>query len=463
MTIRLPRLLDAGLRERARLSPTRLTLDLQLRPLSTAVIYLPESDPAVAVRDLIELFDEAGSVGIFRVTGVDLQRGLTRTVYLEHSLATLADGVVPAMSLTGTPQSVIDRLLSHQAAMRWVLGDLDLPAETTVIFTCGCTNLLTALMNLIDMLPDTLMLQCEQSSQAWVMHLRQMSDADACEGRLSRNLSGVQIAMDASDLCTRVYPYGTGQGTERISLAPLTGTDWLESAAVSQWGRVCRTFTANTIFDVPTLKSVAEKYLERHSVPAVSVTADALDLSAMTGEDADSFRLGRMCRLAMPEYGMVMHERVTGLRKPDVFGAPGQVTVTLCSRVHDASDEIADMLREVMASHLIGGRVTDVTFENRAEGTAASPIVHYFHTEDWAAVLACTMRFDPDDGVRVVGVSVDGNEVPGVVYADGSFDALPYLKRNDLGVITAGRHTFTVFPSEGAVNTSVAMKVIEKI
>ena len=29
----------------------------------------------------------------------------------------------------------------------------------------------------------------------------------------------------------------------------------------------------------------------------------ALDLSAMTGESADSFRLGRMCRLAMPENG----------------------------------------------------------------------------------------------------------------------------------------------------------------
>lgn len=463
MSVRLPRLLDADCRERARLSPARLTLDLRLRPLSTAELRLPDTEPSVAVRDLMELYDESGSVGIFRVTGIDMQPGLMRTVYLEHGLATLADGVVAATSFTGTAREAIDMLLGYQPEARWTLGDVDMPEDTTVLFTCGCTNLLTALLDLLALLPDTLMLEYEQRADTWVMHLRQMSDADACEGRLSRNLSSVSVATDAGELCTRVYPFGAGQGTERISLVPLLGVDWLESEAVNTWGLVCRTFTAGSVFDVPTLKSVAEKYLERHSAPTVSVTASAVDLSAMTGEEADSFRLGRMCRLAMPENGVIMRERVVGLHKPDVIGTPHQVTVTLCSRVQDASDEIADMLREVTASKVLGGRVTDVNAHNRAQGTSASPIVHYFTTQDWAAILDCTMSFDPDDGVRVVDVAVDGNAVPDAAWADGSFDALPYLRRDALGVVSVGRHTFSIYPDSGAVNSTVAMKVIEKI
>lgn len=463
MSVRLPRLLDANGAEQLRLSPVRLALDLRLSPLSTAEMVLPADAPSVQVRDLIELYDETGSAGVFRVAEIEAQPGLTRTLYLEHGLATLSDGVVPATSFTGTAREALELLLSHQPDVRWMVGDVAIADDATVLFTCGCTNLLTALMQLIDLLPSGLTLEFDQTALPWVMHLRATSDDDACEGRLTRNLSSLRIDTDASDLCTRVYPFGAGQGTERISLTPLTGSEYLDSAAMSEWGCVARTFTASSVFDVPTLKALAKKYLERHAAPTVSITAEGIDLSAATGEAADSFRLGRMCRLALPDMETVLHERVIGIYRPDVFGAPGKVTLTLSNRISDASDEIADMLREVTASRVIGGRVSDVTTHSRAEGTSTSPIVHYFRVEDWAAVLSCTMTFDADDGVRVVGIAVDNNEVPSLVYADGSFDALPYLKRDSLGVITTGRHTLSLFPDSGAINSTVTMKVIEKI
>ena len=459
----MPQLLDASMNERARLSPIRLTLDLQLSPLSTAEMTLPAGSPEIRVRDLIELFDEQGSAGIFRVSETETEPGLTRIVYMEHSLTTLSDGVVPATSFTGTARAALNMLLAHQPETRWQLGDVDVPEDATVLFTCGCTNLLTALMQLVELLPDGLMLAFDQQSTPWTLHLKQMSDVPVCEGRLSRSLQSVRITTDASELCTRVYPFGAGQGTERISLTPLTGTDWLESDAVAVWGRVCRTFTANSIFDVPTLRAVAEKYLERHSQPAVSIVAEGAELAAVTGESADRFRLGEVCRLALPEHGLVMAERIVALHRPDVVGQPGRVTVTLSSRMHDASDEIADMLREVTASRVIGGRVTDVVTHSRAEGTSTSRIEHYFRVEDWAAVLACQVTFDADAGVRVVGVQVDNNMVSDLVYSDGRFDALPYLQRDELGVITTGRHTLAIYPDSGAVNSTVTLKVIEYI
>ena len=156
-------------------------------------------------------------------------------------------------------------------------------------------------------------------------------------------------------------------------------------------------------------------------------------------------------------------ERIVGMYKPDVIGSPGFVTLTLSNRQQDASDELADLLREVTASRVVGGRVTDVITHSRANGTSTSPIEHYFRVEDWAAVLSCTVAFDADDGVRVVGVSVDGNAVSDLVYHDGVFDALPYLRRDALGVIPTGRHTPPLFPRSGAINSTGTMKVIEKV
>ena len=463
MTIRLPRLLSPDGTERCRLAPVKLRLELSLAPLSTAEMTLPADGPDVCVRDLIEIYDENGSAGIFRVTEIEAQPGLTRLVRLEHGLVTLEDGVVPAMSLTGSAREVLSALLVHQPEVRWALGEVALPEDATVLFTCGCQNLLSALTQLMELLPDGLMLAFDQTTAPWTLHLREMGDDDLCEGRISRNLTALHIVTDASTLCTRVYPFGAGQGTERIGLAPLTGQDYLDSPAMADWGCISRTFTAGAVFDAPTLRAVAEKYLARHSAPTVSITAEAVDLSAITGETADSFRLGRLCRLALPDHNLALQERIVAITRPDVIGQPSRVTLTLSNRLHDAADEIADLLREVTASRVIGGRVTDVTTHSRAEGTSTSPIEHYFRVEDWAAVLSCQVTFDADDGVRVVGVTLDGNTVSDLVYHDGRFDALPYLRRDSLGVISTGRHTLAIFPDSGAVNSTVTMKVIEKI
>lgn len=461
--IRQPRLLDAEGHERARLAPSRLSLSLKLTPLSTAVMTLPWDAPALRVRDLVELYDLSGSVGVFRVVSEETEPGLTRTVHLEHGLASLGDEIVPAASMTGSVRTVLAVLMAHQASGMWQLGDIDVPEDLTLLFTCGCEPLLTALMNVMALLPDGYMLDCDQTSLPWTLHLRAFDDTAFCEGRLMRNLTSLRITRDASDLCTRVYPFGAGQGTERISLLPLLGTDCIDSAAAAEWGLISRTFTASSVFDVPTLHSVALKYLERHSQAAVSVEASAIDLSAATGEAIDTFRPGRMCRLILPEEDVMVTERIIALEEPDVIASPGLIRVSLCSRVSDASDELADILREVTASKVLGGRVTDVTTNNRANGTSTSRIEHYFRVDNVASVLAATAWLDPDNGVRIVGVLVDENVVPSDEWAGGTFNALPYLSRDALGLVTSGKHTLAIHPNSGAVNSTVTLKVIQNI
>ncbi len=461
MSVRLPRLMDSRQLEKGRLHPLRLSLSLSLAPLSTAVLVLPEDDPSVSALDLVELYDERGSVGIFRVSAVSRESGYARTVRLEHGLCTLSDGLVTGLTLTGTLRQILTRLLACQPSPYWQLGEVE-GGDVSVVFSCGYENLLTALTSVEHLLKPGLYWAFDQTTRPWTLHLRPLPEKVSCEGRLSRNLRSVRVTLDGSELCTRVYPFGAGQGTERVTIRGTGGQMYLDNAeAQAKWGVIIRTFTAKTVTDAATLKAVAERYLDRHSAPLITIRATAVDISEATGEALDAFRLGLLCRLALPEEGNVHQERVIGMDAPDLVAHPGLWELTLANRFSDTSDEIADMIREVTSGLLSGSKVTNVVHRNRAEGTYLSPIDHYFTVNKYPVIFSCVVELDPDSGVELRAVRVDKKEVPSSVYATRTFDALPYLAKDASGEIAVGRHVLEVAPDEGAVNTTVTLKVLE--
>lgn len=470
MSIRLPRLLDAQGRESARLSPLRLTLQLRLTPLSTAEMELPHDAPAVRVRDLIELYDEGGSVGVFRVTEVQEHVGQTRLVRLEHSLATLRDSMLGVFAFTGTVEDALASLLTWQTSPHWQVGEVALPPDTTIIYATQYIDLLSALTLLMSMLPEGYALAFDQSGEDWLLHIRALSDEDMCEGRLTRNLQSVHYELDSSRLCTRVYPFGAEIEAQRVTLVPMEGVDYLQSDAADTWGVVSKTFHTDLVFDVPTLHAVAEAYLALHAQPEATITVEALDLHHATGEPLDAFQLGRMCRICLPDAGLTLRQHISTITKPDVFGAPGQAVLTLRSRTIDPDEqtEVDDLVRQVTSGKLLGGTVTEVVETFRAAGSYPYPVVHYFDIEDWAAVLEVWVEFTHDYTVSVNALLVDGYELSVAERRGGAFSAMPYLRRNDLGQIEQGRHWVTYHPSNGTygencyVSSTITMTVIAK-
>ena len=468
MTIRQPVLLDDTLQEAARLSPVKLSLHEQLVPLSTADMILPPEALEIPLRSLIRLYDEHGSVGIYRVREIRNTVNRTRTLALEHSLCTLRDSVIPAQGFMGSVRECLQRLLDCQSVPLWTLGDTETPDDLTLIFATGYANLLDALQNLLSMLPEGYMLDFDQSTAPWLLHLRRLPEEAFCEGRLSRNLHSVRIDTDASRLCTRVYPFGVEVEESRISLVPLTGSDYLDAANASNV--ISRTFENDLIFDVPTLQEVAQRYLNRHALPETTVTVSAADLSAATCEELDHFRPGRMCRLCLPGLGQPLSERIIVMDRPDVYGAPGQVLLTLSNRLKPQSDaaEIDELVHLTTAGKLLGGTVTKAVDSNRAHGTYHAPVVHYFDIADWAAVLDVRIAFKADSGAVVRDVRLDGASPQDDVWKGGSFSAMPYLRRDELGQIARGEHWVSFLPYGSSaedsvgVSSTVTLTVIEK-
>ena len=448
--IPLPRLLDQMYQEKSRLSPLSLSLHLRLFDLSTAEMLLPD-DVMIALHDLVELYDETGSAGIFRVTRIQQDPGQTRRVFLTHSLCTLRDSATGSFSYSGPARSGIEQLLSRQEDPRWVLGQVELPEGVNLIYSTECTDLLSALTEVLAMLPLGYALTFNQAGSIWVMHLRALPETVSCEGRLGRNLQSVRILSDSSSLCTRVYPYGAKTDQIRLSLAPTEGVEYLQSEAAAELGVISRTFRSDRIFDVPTLRSVAEMYLARHSRPGMTIEANASDLSAATGQEMDSFRLGHLCRVALPDAGFSLNVRITELSRPDVYGTPGRALLTLQDPppLLNANNEITGLLQQVTASRLLGGTITRTNDDNRADGSYPSPIVHYFEVPDGHSLLDAHITFTPDSGVSVTEVRIDDLYPPRTVWGGGSFSALPYLKKDALGCIASGTHKLILHPYTG--------------
>ena len=328
------------------------------------------------------------------------------------------------------------------------------------------------------MLPSNYYIKLDTLVVPFQMHIKALPEASACEMRLSRNLRSVVVTMDGRDLCTRLYPFGNGEGTDRIGLSSLTGAQYMDADTIGTWGVIAKTWTDEEIFDSITLQDVASRYLEKYKNPVLSIEAQAMELSHLTGLSWDRFSIGARCQVALPEYktptnfSMSYSEVVICQDWADVYGDPENVKITLANRIRDAADEIADFMREATSSKLIGGNVVSDEIKSTASSiTNTSPYVHYFDIEDYGNLLAARVTYtctntSTGSTTTSCNVAVDGTTIEGS-YAKGDLiDIFPYLKRDESGIPVVGQHYVRISPltsgSTFRVSTTIVLKKIER-
>ena len=88
------------------------------------------------------------------------------------------------------------------------------------------------------------------------------------------------------------------------------------------------------------LQSYITRYLEDHKNPRISIEINGVDLATATEESLDSFRIGRLFRLALPDYSVKMEERILVRSITDVYGDPRGVRLTLASNIRDTAEDL---------------------------------------------------------------------------------------------------------------------------
>lgn len=332
MSVRLPRLLDAQLREVCRLHPVTLSINERIVPPHNASMTLPPGEGA-PFHAWVELYTIDRSAGFYRVSGASESYVITGDVGLEHGAAILGDAIIPGEGkYSGTCAEVLTTMLENQTTLingqkPWVLGTC--AKSASIEYAYDCNNILSAMTEVVGDEKDGYALEFDDTHGfPWRVNVVPVETTASCEGRLSRNLESVSVTISDDEFCTRIY------------CKSLPEPHYIDGPTVGVWGIITKTITAGEGVTAESLQSYIVRYLEDHKNPRISIEINGVDLATATGESLDSFRIGRLFRLALPDYGVKMEERILVRSISDVYGDPRGVRLTLASNIRDTAEDL---------------------------------------------------------------------------------------------------------------------------
>ena len=361
-----PRLYDRNLAYLGDLRTAKFGYKLKQVPLDTATITVPIEDAGqIGMRQFVELYDDDKRVELFRVARIadkSYKQGGTCKFACDQALCTLKDNLIPGYHEIGGVgmglRACIEWVLARQSPVRWRLGRCDY--DTYYQYSLEDTNLLVALLSLAEPLSDY-MFTTDTTQIPWVINLVRLTDNDASELRYRRNMTQIRETVDEDGFCTRLYPYGYGEGVNKLTIADVNnGAPYLDAPTQVLYGVVEMPWTDATCTDAVLLKARAEALMREIQNPLTSFTVKALALSAISGEPLDRFVKGHMTRVVYTDYNIALRTRVVEIERPEVLGKPGDVTLTLSTAKADAATTIAELARKAQITELYSQGATTI-------------------------------------------------------------------------------------------------------
>ena len=396
--VRQPRLLrferESGgtFREQARLRPVKYSAALEAVPMSKASMTLPEGAPDVKMHDLIEVFTLNGSAGIFRVTGIRKNYRKETEIELNHAVDILNDTVYPGNpagdeEFDGTVGAFLAECLAAQSRKLdgvnyWQLGTVE---------DTGHWHKKIAYANLYELVTEVgkkhenFMFTFDFSTWPWTLNFVARDRAVLSEFRLKRNMESCEVNLDDSELCTRLYlsvtedTQVTENGRSAGKRSGQTYYTFNDTDAQAVWGIVEKSAGIKTSEDPDTSAWVAD-YFERHNSPAVQIEISGAELYSLTGVSIDEMHLGRICRVALPEYSAVFNERIITVEYPDLIRTPMKVNVSLANKRLTAEDTIAAVKKEATGGGG-GAAKAQEDVDNLATEVERQKIIYELHVE----------------------------------------------------------------------------------
>ena len=336
-----PRLLkDNGDFDRT-IIPVSASINLRITPLSYASLDLPMHE-TIEERSYIELFTPFGSAGVFRVRSPSdtYGEGMITTAELEHAIVEVGDYVVRTkydeMMAAGTAMQTI---FSHYRGSRWQLGSVAAMGTGQIAVQADHVRVLEAMLALLDQCPSC-MLSFDFSTKPWTVSVVSRGTVVSAEGRLSRNVNGARIIYDDTELCTRAY-----YEISTSSAGGEPGSTWtsMDADTINVYGVVERDVPAGTDLTPAEAQRVVTEYLRKHKHPRISVEINAEELSNITGEPWDTFTVGKLFRLSLPDYNKTVEQTVTAVAWGDVYSNPYDMTVSLAEEEDTAITFLHDL------------------------------------------------------------------------------------------------------------------------
>ena len=309
---------------------------------------LPIGDPKnrfCKVFNYVELYDGEEYVGMFRImpTSTSKDASINEITYeCEHVLATLIDDVLFGWHEIGNlgvyTTEVLRYILDRQIVPRWQLGGCEFRHQ--YLYGWEHENLLTALFSVPKPFTEDYRWEYDTRTRPWTLYLRQAPTVPKAEIRYRKNMLGIKKVEDPTNLCTRLYPLGYGEGINQLTIESVepNGQKYIEADTISEYGCISKIWIDQRYQHAQSLYDAAREMLEELKSPAITYTVESIHSRELVNCD-----VGDIVRVVDDELGFDVYTRIISINKPDVGGSPADVTFQLANKSADVASTIADL------------------------------------------------------------------------------------------------------------------------
>lgn len=263
----------------------------------------------------------------------------------EHVIATLMDNVLFGFHVVGNlgfyTKDCINYILEHQLTKNWVLGDCDFERQFEYGFEQE--NLLGALFSLPRPFVDPYIWRYDTSRYPWIVSLKKL-DVNAIPElyiRNAYNLTFLNKESDPTNVCTRLYPLGYGEGVNQLGIKEVNGgIPYVESpkSYIEKYGIIERVWVDRRYENAESLKSAAESMLKELQDPYVSYDVSFANLSA---DEYNRANVGVVARIIDTELGIDQSTLITGVSR--IYDNVDSSTITIANKSRDIASTVADL------------------------------------------------------------------------------------------------------------------------
>lgn len=337
-----------------------------LNTLWTAQFTLPRNDPKNKYCqhfNYVDIYDQDEYIGLFRIVPTQMTKNAnTReiTYQCEHVLATLLDDVMVGWHEIGNlgvyTNQVIQYVLDQQITKNWVLADCDFSHQ--YLYGWEHENLLTALLSIPNPFSEQYRWEFNTQKWPWTISLRKVEGLHweyrsqgswatrrqrygaKGEIRYAKNILGIEKTSDATNICTRLYAFGYGEGVNQLGISKInpTGKPYLDADTQSTYGVIAKIWIDRRYQLEDSLYAAAQAMLEKLKRPAVSYSVDTAHINTLRACD-----VGDIVRVIDDEDEISVYLPIQSIEKDDVTGAPTEATIILGGQDEDVATSVADM------------------------------------------------------------------------------------------------------------------------
>jgi len=390
----------------------KISYEQQFNSIWTAAFSLPLNDlkdKEITAFDFLELFDNGKRIGMFRILPketVKNENTKTVTYKCEHVLATLLSDVLFRYHQLSnyTTKDVLEYLLSQQETKHWKLGKCDFTRYFHYSWEHENT-ILGPLFSVPKPFDEPFEWTWDDSigNYPWTLNLVKVSNEITGEIRYRKNLKGIRKEEDPTDIITRLYCLGYGEGVNQLDISKVnpTGKPYIEAPQhiIDKYGIHKYIWADKRFENVDTLFSSGQAMLNKKCIPKVSYSVESIDYELIDPYKLEKYEVGKLIRINDEELGIEVDVRLMKKSKSDVTGNPLNMSLVIGDPIEDLGTTQADLERRQKINETYSQGATNIDSHDYNDNCDPEnpAVIKFFLPEDLVNINSLILTYEIEE------------------------------------------------------------------